>query len=456
MFRMGGAAEGITSGLDKPRKQFFDGSQPNPRRTFLEAQQAAIKPDILKMLYASKFPDKTEEQVQTEVDNFLSGKDNIIADTNTTNNTSTMQIAGDRATAIPSIDETAATAMANAKRFSGSQEPMSGREMAARFLIPFGLDLATRTPAGGLLSTAAASAKDPFDKLIKGIDQRRETKTDREADLFAAFLSSGLQDRREDKKLAAQELKDSKELLTLYDRTLQRNVVVQAGDVYNNLTNYEPAKTDKEGRTFEKLEVANLIEQKMAEIFELEAKENKTAEDLQEIEKARGVLEYLQGNKNTSAFSNALLKDTEYQKKLRRSISEKLKTTDKYSGTLDATQELQLKQEIDAALKIYIETGKFPPELQLAKGGRVEYQMGGDVNMGGGADMSQMPTNEPVQKIDYETLRARLPKEITDDIVRLIASSPEALEDFATIQTQQDVVLFNQKYDVELVLPAEA
>jgi predicted component of type VI protein secretion system len=223
-------------------------------------------------------------------------------------------------------------------------------------------------------------------------------------------------------------------------------VVVQAGDVYNNLTNYEPAKTDKEGRTFEKLEVANLIEQKMAEIFELEAKENKTAEDLQEIEKARGVLEYLQGNKNTSAFSNALLKDTEYQKKLRRSISEKLKTTDKYSGTLDATQELQLKQEIDAALKTYIETGKFPPELQLAKGGRVEYQMGGDVNMG----------EEPVQKIDYETLRARLPKEITDDIVRLIASSPEALEDFATIQTQQDVVLFNQKYDVELVLPAEA
>ena len=427
MFRMGGAAEGITSGLDKPRQQYQSGMTVAPMpsdaiRRRIEANTPKINDAALQLIM-----DSAKERGQF--------KDNI-----------NMQTAGDRATAIPSMDETAATAMANAKRFAGSQEPMSGREMAARFLIPFGLDLATRTPAGGLLSTAAASAKDPFDKLIKGIDQRRETKTDREADLFAAFLSSGLQERREDKKLAAQELKDSKELLTLYDRTLQRNVVVQAGDVYNNLTNYEPAKTDKEGRTFEKLEVANLIEQKMAEIFELEAKENKTAEDLQEIEKARGVLEYLQGNKNTSAFSNALLKDTEYQKKLRRSISEKLKTTDKYSGTLDATQELQLKQEIDAALKTYIETGKFPPELQLAKGGRVEYQMGGDVNMG----------EEPVQKIDYETLRARLPKEITDDIVRLIASSPEALEDFATIQTQQDVVLFNQKYDVELVLPAEA
>ena len=226
MFRMGGAAEGITSGLDKPRKQFFDGSKPNPRRTFLEAQQAAIKPDILKMLYASKFPDKTEEQVQTEVDNFLSGKDDIITNTNTTNTTNTMQIAGDRATAIPSIEEKAAEAMANAKRFAGSQEPMSRNEMLARFLIPFGLNLATATPSGGLLSTAAGAAKQPVEMLVKGIDQRREAKTEREADLFAAFLSSGLQDRREDKKLAAQELKDSKELLTLYDRTLQRNVVV--------------------------------------------------------------------------------------------------------------------------------------------------------------------------------------------------------------------------------------
>ena len=36
------------------------------------------------------------------------------------------------------------------------------------------------------------------------------------------------------------------------------------------------------------------------------------------------------------------------------------------------------------------------------------------------------------------------------------ASSPEALEDFATIQTQQDVNNFNMKYDVELILPAEA
>ena len=69
-------------------------------------------------------------------------------------------------------------------------------------------------------------------------------------------------------------------------------------------------------------------------------------------------------------------------------------------------------------------------------------------------------TPEPISstnQIDFQTLRARLPQEITDDdIVRLLSTSPEAFEDFATIQTQQDVDNFNKKYDVNLVLPAEA
>jgi hypothetical protein len=71
--------------------------------------------------------------------------------------------------------------------------------------------------------------------------------------------------------------------------------------------------------------------------------------------------------------------------------------------------------------------------------------------------MDQGPEVPPeVQNIDYDTLRARLPQSITDDIVRLISTSAEAMEDFATIQTQQDINNFNEKYGVELVLPAEA
>jgi len=55
----------------------------------------------------------------------------------------------------------------------------------------------------------------------------------------------------------------------------------------------------------------------------------------------------------------------------------------------------------------------------------------------------------------YALLRARLPQEITDDIVRLIAYNPQAFEDFAAIQTQSDVMAFNMKYGVELVIPAQ-
>jgi len=60
------------------------------------------------------------------------------------------------------------------------------------------------------------------------------------------------------------------------------------------------------------------------------------------------------------------------------------------------------------------------------------------------------------QMISYDELRARLPQQITDDIVKLLANSYEALADFAEITTQADVNSFNEKYNVQLVLPQEA
>ena len=65
-------------------------------------------------------------------------------------------------------------------------------------------------------------------------------------------------------------------------------------------------------------------------------------------------------------------------------------------------------------------------------------------------------TGEEPMQITYEELRARLPKEITDDIVNLLANSYAALADFAEIQTQADIDTFNVRYGVELVLPQES
>ena len=67
---------------------------------------------------------------------------------------------------------------------------------------------------------------------------------------------------------------------------------------------------------------------------------------------------------------------------------------------------------------------------------------------------SGAPVVEPVG-MSFEELRARLPATITDDIVILLSQSGQALEDFATIQTQQDVDNFNTKYNVNLILPSE-
>ena len=80
------------------------------------------------------------------------------------------------------------------------------------------------------------------------------------------------------------------------------------------------------------------------------------------------------------------------------------------------------------------------------------FNKGGRVNMAiGGA--TETPTEPVATNLTFEQLRTRLPKEITDDIVKLVATSEEALQDFAYIRTQGDVEKFNVKYGVNLVLP---
>ena len=86
---------------------------------------------------------------------------------------------------------------------------------------------------------------------------------------------------------------------------------------------------------------------------------------------------------------------------------------------------------------------------------------GGDVAISEQIDEANAPTTQAQgsglgeNSQAYALLRARLPQEITDDVVMLIAYNPQAFEDFAAIQTQSDVMSFNMKYGVELVIPAQ-
>ena len=433
MFRMGGSTSGITSGLDAPRQNYQNAGSVNQ----FEMNRLMANAEKLKPAAMSVFLEGAKNRGQFDTDE----------------NVNMMQSTGDTAVGGgTSLDDAIALARAKSEEIAGDNR-LTGRQELSRFLIPFGLNLATARPMGdglsGLFATAAGAAKGPASQLFKTRDEREKTQAEKEADLFNTFLSAGLEDRRFDRKQAAEKLKESQELLTLFDKEKGENVIVKAADVYKNLENYGPLKADKNGRPFEKLEVANKITEIMGTIFELQSKKEKTVEDEQKLKESQTILEYLKGSKNTKPFADALLKDPNFIQDLRTRIKKRLEKTEEFiemeKEGLDESEKLLRQQKIDEAVNYYLETGKFLPSLMLADGGRVAYQSGGDVM-----------TAAETPKIDFETLRARLPKEIGDDIVRLIATSPEALEDFATIQTQQDVNNFNMKYDVELILPAEA
>ena len=87
---------------------------------------------------------------------------------------------------------------------------------------------------------------------------------------------------------------------------------------------------------------------------------------------------------------------------------------------------------------------------------RVDRQMGtpmmGEQPMQQETQMSEQPMQPEGQQDPYQYLRTRLPAEIPDQVVKLIAYNQEAFNDFAAIETQDDLDSFNKRYNVELVV----
>ena len=91
---------------------------------------------------------------------------------------------------------------------------------------------------------------------------------------------------------------------------------------------------------------------------------------------------------------------------------------------------------------------------EKADGGRIGYRMGSKPMLESVVD-TEKETGE-IQDLSFTELRSRLPQEISNEIVMLLANSKQALLDFANIQTGEDVANFNQQYDVNLTLPQGA
>jgi hypothetical protein len=300
-----------------------------------------------------------------------------------------------------------------AKKYGYQAPPMAPDNSMRDFKIDFGLDLIGRPAAGNIFQTAALSAKEPFSNFRtskaaynKGIQDRSINKYNSESDMFKTLL--GVQ-----------------------------------GDILGS---------EGGAKSYRDLEIAKQLEQIIPKIYEIQGKvDNGTATDDDLVQ-----LDILKTQKNNYTKSNPVtegaielfIKSSQGQT-LFASITEEL--FDANPTAYESENDPQLY--IDAIEKVKTILGQF------SGGGRAGYAAGNMVE----EQVTETETMEPGPMgdasnnlISYDQLRARLPAEITDDIVELMTNSAEALEDFAMISTQADVDQFNRKYSVNLVLPAEA
>jgi len=300
-----------------------------------------------------------------------------------------------------------------AKKYGYQAPPMAPDNSMRDFKIDFGLDLISRPAAGNIFQTAALSAKEPFSNFRtskaaynKGIQDRSINKYNSESDMFKTLL--GVQ-----------------------------------GDILGSETG---------GKTYRDLEIARQLEQIIPKIYELEAKVTDGTASQEDVIQ----LDILKTQKNNYTKSNPVtegaielfIKSSQGQT-LFASITEQLFDDDPtgYENENDPQLYIDAIEQIKKILGQFSGGGR----AGYANGEMVEEQVTETETMAPGP-MGDASNN----LISYDQLRARLPAEITDDIVELMSNSAEALEDFAMISTQADVDQFNRKYSVNLVLPAEA
>jgi len=296
-----------------------------------------------------------------------------------------------------------------------------------RFLIDWGLNMVGNPPTGNVLQTAAKQAQGPTKELFAGMDQRDATRSAVGAGLFGEIIGAEGEMMGEGKTYKDQVMLDA-----LINATKEKIKITKA------------LETEEDKVAIENLENELIIA-------------NTT---INQIKKRNPLVDRVLG-------STAVVKEL---LDVILPSYDKMFIKDEESGEnvlkYPKTPEGQAKKIQDAMAEIMriIQAGG----AGQAEGGRIGYQGGElveDINVEETIQPEGMAGQQPIQpggapEVDavgmtFEELRARLPATITDDIVILLSQSGQALEDFATIQTQQDVDNFNTKYNVNLVLPSE-
>jgi len=311
-----------------------------------------------------------------------------------------------------------------------------------RFLIDWGLSMVGNPPSGNILQTSAKEAQRPTRELFESMDRSDAMRSATGADIFGKVIAAEgeMMGGEGGAKWQKQwELRTIKEAYHgIVDNNIKLDELTKDPDKNKDLI----FELEKENRDY-KIEISHLQKQDPL---------------VKSISSSTEIIGNLY-NSTLDKLEDITITVTEENKHLHpnNQVGDTFKKWDKASPEIQAEAIRQIKL-------------MFPPggEIDLtflekkAEGGRIGYQGGElveDINVQEtiqpeGMPQAGTPQVDPVG-MSFEELRARLPATITDEIVILLSQSAQALEDFATIQTQQDVDNFNTKYNVNLVLPSE-
>lgn len=290
---------------------------------------------------------------------------------------------------------------------SGFEDPIT------KFLLSYGPALAEKT-GGSTLQNLIAATKEPTKELYEDLRRKKEIKYSTESDLFKTLLAAKAE------VLGGDSSKTYKDLLV--------------------------------GEEIAKLipEISNLKQQLAVE---KDADKRKQLENRLQIAEIN--LERYRKPDPTKTVALEIFAKSSAGQNILNNIAENLRKKDpkRYKEENDPKLIADAMIELEKFLKNIGQTQTGVTRESDKNGGRAGFQMGGNVMQ---ETEASLDSSNEAPNISYDQLRARLPQEITDDIVTLLSKSVSALEDFASIQTQQDVDNFNKKYSVNLVLPAEA
>jgi hypothetical protein len=299
--------------------------------------------------------------------------------------------------------------------FRASQPEPAPDRSTSDFLINFGLDLISRSPTGNIFQTAATSAKEPFKAMQAARYAQEGTERDEYNDMFKAIMTA------------------KSDMLSSEggSNALARTQYAQAGEkLLDDLFNLQSQKDEMEVADF------NLAQAKILQSLRVYSGEDP------DLAALYGNKEYFEGvmdqiTKNVKASTNKItITNEQGQEEI---VIEGEYAMENKGYLAEATK----KRYLDM-----VKQDKINKRLGRAEGGMMEETMT--------EETMEAPITEPGSGISYEELRQRLPAEITDDIIVILAESPAALVDFAEIQTQTDVDQFNMKYGVNLALPSGA